>query len=85
MEKCYTVSRNKMWSCGSDHELLSIKFKVKFKTVGRNTRLYRYDLNKILYDYTVEVINRCKELDPVACLRTMDGSSKHCTFDDRSW
>ena len=41
--------------CGSDHELLIAKFRLKLKKVGKTTRLFRYDLNQILYDYTVEV------------------------------
>ena len=49
--------------CGSDHELLIAKFRLKLKKVGKTTRLFRYDLNQIPYDYTVEVINRFQELD----------------------
>ena len=49
--------------CGSDHELLIAKFRLKLKKVGKTTRPYRYDLNQILYDYTVEVRNRFKALD----------------------
>ena len=49
--------------CGSDHELLIAKFRLKFKKVGKTTRLFRYDLNQIPYDYTVEVKNRFKGLD----------------------
>ena len=41
--------------CGSDHELLIAKFRLKLKKVGKTTRPSRYDLNKIPYDYTVEV------------------------------
>ena len=48
---------------GSDHELLSAKFRFKLNKVGEITRSFRYDLNQIPYDYTVEVINRFKELD----------------------
>ena len=44
--------------CGSDHELLIAKFRLKLKKVGKTTRPFRYDLNQILYDYTVEVRNR---------------------------
>ena len=51
--------------CGSDHELLIANFRLKLKTVGKTTRLYRYDLNQIPYDYTVEVTNRFKGLDLV--------------------
>jgi len=49
--------------CGSDHELLIAKFRFKLKKVGKTTRPFRYDLNKIPYDYTVEVTNRFKGLD----------------------
>ena len=49
--------------CGSDHELLIAKFRLKLKKVGKTTRLFRYDLNQILHDYTVEVRNRFKGLD----------------------
>ena len=49
--------------CGSDHELLSAKFRIKLKKVGKTTRPFRYDLNQIPYDYTVEVRNRFKGLD----------------------
>ena len=49
--------------CGSDHELLIAKFRVKLKKVGKTTRPFRYDLNQIPYDYIVEVRNRFKGLD----------------------
>ena len=48
--------------CGSDHELLIDKFRLKLKKVGKTTRPFRYDLNQTLYDYTVEVRNRFKGL-----------------------
>ena len=48
--------------CGSDHELLIAKFRLKLKKVGETTRPFRYDLNQIPYDYTVEVRNRFKGL-----------------------
>ena len=64
MEKLYTVSKNKTGAdCGSDHELLIAKFRLKLKRVGKATRAFRYDLNQIPYDYTVEVRNRFKGLD----------------------
>ena len=50
-------------NCGSDHELLIAKFKLKLKKVGKTTRPFRQDLNQIPYDYTVEVRNRFKGLD----------------------
>ena len=49
--------------CGSDHELLIAKFRLKLKKVGKITRPFRYDLNQIPYDYTVEVRKRFKGLD----------------------
>ena len=48
---------------GSDHELLIVKFRLKLKKVGKTTRPFRYDLNQIPYDYTVEVGNGFKGLD----------------------
>ena len=47
----------------SDHELFISKFRLKLKKVGKTTRTFKYDLNKIPYDYTVEVRNRFKGLD----------------------
>ena len=55
--------------CGSDHELLIAKFRLKLKKVGKTTRPFRYDLNQIPYDYTVEVRNRFKGLDLIECLK----------------
>ena len=49
--------------CGSDHELFVAKFRLKLKKVGKTTRPFRYDLNQIPYDYTVEVRNTFKGLD----------------------
>ena len=49
--------------CGLDHKLLIDKFRLKLKKVGKTTRPFRYDLNQIPYDYTVEVKNRFKGLD----------------------
>ena len=64
MEKLYTVSKTRPGAdCGSDHELLIATFRLKLKTVQKTTRLFRYDLNQIPYDYTVEVRNRFKGLD----------------------
>ena len=66
MEKLYTVSKNKPGTdCGSDHQLLIAKFKLKLKKAGKTTRLARYNSSKILYEYTVEVMNRFKGLDLV--------------------
>ena len=61
MEKLYTVSKNKTGS--SDHELLIAKLRLKLKKVGKTTRPFRYDVNQIPYNYTVEVTNRFKGLD----------------------
>ena len=70
MEKLYTVSKNKTGSgCGSDHELLIAKFRLKLKRVGKTTRPFKYDLNQIPYKYTVEVPNRFKELVLIECLK----------------
>ena len=61
MEKLYTVSKKRLGAdCGSDHELLIAKIRVKLKKVGKTTRAFRYDLTQIPYDYTVEVRNRFK-------------------------
>ena len=49
--------------CGSDHELLIAKFRLKLNKVGKIARPFRYDLNQIPYDYTLEVRNRFKGLD----------------------
>ena len=56
MEKLYTVSKTRLGTdCGSDDELLIAKIRLKLKKVGKTTRPFRYDLNQIPYDYTVEV------------------------------
>ena len=62
MEKIYTVSKKKRPGddCGSDHELLTGQFRLKLKKAGKTTRPFRYNLNQIPYDYTVEVTNRFK-------------------------
>ena len=64
MGKHYAVNKTRPGAdCGSDHELLIAKFRLKLKKVGKTTRQFRYDLNQIPYDYTVEVTNRFKGLD----------------------
>ena len=69
MEKLYTVRKTRPGAdCGSDHELLIAKFRLQLKKVGKTTRSFRYDLNQIPYDYTVEVRNRFKGLDLIECL-----------------
>ena len=71
MEKFYTVSRRSSIQSaktrpgvdyGSDHELLIAKFRLKLKKVWKTSRPFRYDLNQIPYDYTVEVTSRFKGL-----------------------
>ena len=59
--------------CGRDHELLIAKFRLKLKKVGKTTRPFRYDLNQIPYNYTVEVRNIFKGLDLI------DRVPVHCT------
>ena len=54
--------------CDSDHEFLIAKFRLKLKKVGKTIRPFRYDLNQISYDYTVEVRNRFKGVDLIECL-----------------
>ena len=49
--------------CGSNHELFIAKCRLKLKKVGKTTEPFRYDLNQIPYDYTVDVSNRFKGLD----------------------
>ena len=55
--------------CGSDHEILIAKFRLKLKKVGKTTIPFKYDLNQIPYDYTVEVTNRFKGFDLIECLK----------------
>ena len=71
MEKLYTISKNKTGAdCGSDSELLIAKFRLKFKKVGKTSRPFKYDLNQIPYDYTVEVRNISKGLDLIECQKS---------------
>ena len=64
MKKLYTVSKTRPGAdCGSDHELLIAKLRFKLKKVGKTTRPFRYNLNQIPYNYTVEVRSRFKGLD----------------------
>ena len=63
IENSFSYSSRPGADCGSDHELLIAKFRLKLKKVGKTTRPFRYDLNQIPYDYTVEVRNRIKRLD----------------------
>ena len=69
MEKSIQSAKTRLGAdCGSDHELLIAKFRLKLKKVGKTTRPFRYDLNQIPYDYTVEMRNRFKRLDLIECL-----------------
>ena len=64
MEKLYTVSKSRLGAdYGTGHELLIAKFRLKLKKVGKTTRPFRYDLNQMPYNYTVEVTNRFRGLD----------------------
>ena len=64
MEKIIQSAKTRLGAdFGSDHELLIAKLRRKLKKVGKTTRPFRYDLNQIPYDYTVEVRNRFKGLD----------------------
>ena len=64
MEKLIQSAKTRLNAdCGSDHELLIAKYRLKLKKVGKTTRPFRYDLNQIPYDYIVEVRNRFKGLD----------------------
>ena len=58
MEELYTVRKTRPGAdCGSDHDFLIAKFRLKVKKVGKTTRSFRYDLNQTPYDYTVELMN----------------------------
>ena len=64
MEKLYTVNKKRSGvDCGSDQELLIAKFRLKWKKVVKTTRPFKYDLNQIPYDDTLEGTNRFKGLD----------------------
>ena len=66
MKKLYTVSKTRQGAgCGSEHEPLIARFRLTLKKIGKTTRPFRYDLNQIPYDYTVEVTNRFKALDVI--------------------
>ena len=64
IEKLYTVSKKRPGAeCGSDDQLLLKKFRLKLKKAGKTTRSFRYYLNQIPYNYTVEMRNRFKGLE----------------------
>ena len=67
-EALYSQKKQVLTHCGSDHELLFAKFRLKLKKVGKTTRPFWYDLNQIPYEYTVEVRNRFKGLDLIDSL-----------------
>ena len=69
--------------CSSDHEFLIAKFRLKLKKVGESTRPFRYDLNQIPYDYTMEVRSRFKGLDLIECL--MNYGQRFVTLYRRQW
>ena len=69
--------------CGSDHELLIAKFRLKLKKVGKTTRPFKYDLNQIPYDYTMEVTNRFKGLYLIECLKNY--GQRFMTLYRRQW
>ena len=60
---CHKQKKRPGADCGSGDGLLFVKFRLNLKKVGKSSRPFRYDLNEIPYDYTVEVINRFKRLD----------------------
>ena len=64
MEKLIQSAKTRLGAdCGSNHELLIAKFRLKLKKVGKTTRPFRYDLNQIPYNYTVEMTDIFKGLD----------------------
>ena len=81
MEKLYTVTKTRRGAdCGSDHEFLTAKFRFQLKKVGKTTIPFRYDLNQIPYDYTVELTNRFKLLYLIdKCLKNCGRRLVICT------
>ena len=68
--------------CDTDYELLIAKFRLKLKKVGKTTRQFRYNLNKIPYDYIVEVTNRLTELDLIDRVPEELWTEVHDTVDE---
>ena len=69
--------------CASKHELLIAKFRLKLKKAGKTTRTFRYNLNQIPYNYTVEVTNRLKQLDVHECVKNY--GQRFMTLYRRQW
>ena len=69
--------------CGSDHELLIAKVRIKLNKAGKTTRPFRFDLNQIPYNYTVEVTNRFKGLGLMECLK--NSGQRFVTLYRRQW
>ena len=65
MEKLYTAKTRPRADCGSDNELLIAKFRLKLNKIGKTTRSFKYDLNQIPNNDTVEMRNRFKGLDVI--------------------
>ena len=65
MEKLYTVSKTRLGADSCSYELLIAKFRLKLNKVGKTTRPFRYDLNQMPYDYSVEATNRLDLIDRV--------------------
>ena len=68
--------------CGSDHELLIAKFRLKLKKAGKTTTPFRYDLNQIPYNYTVEITNRIKRFDLIGRVPEELGAEIHDTVQE---
>ena len=85
MEKFYTVNKTRPGAdCGSDHELLIAKFRLTLKKMRKITRPFRYDLNQIPNDYTVEVRNRFKGLDLIDRV-PVELRTEVCDIVQESW
>ena len=72
MEKLYSQQKQDRELTVAQIKLLIAKFRLKLKKVGKTTRPFRYDLNQILYDCTVDVRNRFKGLDLIKCLKNYE-------------
>ena len=80
-EALYRAKTRPGADCGSDHELLMAKFRLKLKKLGKTTSPFGYDLNQIPYNYTVEGRNRFKGLVLIECLMNYGQRLGHCTGD----